>query len=108
MFSKLKLLGVTFCALIAINDEQMNDTPVSQREDNPHSTTNAKELLERGIKEGGKRKGGAMKTDDTYPCMATRSDILTRRCPNRRATGLTKLSGDSASPSRDQTVFSNS
>ena len=73
-----------------------------------HGTSNTKELLKGGIDKSWKRKGGTMKTDDTNPCMATRSDILTRRCPNRRATGLTKLSGNSTSTSRNQTMFSDS
>ena len=39
-----------------------------------------------------------MKTDDTDPCMATRSNVLTNGCPDRRATSLTKLSGYITSP----------
>ena len=78
----MKLLRVALCSLIAINDEQMGDTPVAYRENNSHSTTHTKELLERGIEEGGERKGGAMETDDASSCMATRRNVLTRRCPN--------------------------
>ena len=55
----------------------------------------------------GRERGGAMQTDDANPCMATRSNVLTRGCPNRRTTSLTKLSGYVTSPSWNKTVLSN-
>ena len=49
-----------------------------------------------------------METDDTHSCMATRSNVLAGRGPNRRATSLTQLSSNVAGPSWDETMLSNS